>query len=343
MNAHTPVAHANFTEFVRAVLTGAISGSFDPNLIKSAVATGAAEGIGSAGGFLVPDNVAQEIWTRVYAMGRILARCDRQPVTRGSGIKIPAISELSRTAGSRFGGVQLGWTGEGGLAPSGKPNLDLLDLELKKLLGIVYATDELVQDAPALAAFLRRMLAMEAEFKIEDEIVNGIGTAGPLGVLNSGALITVAKEGGQSASTVAYLNLTNMAARLWGPSHRSAIWLMSNDVFNLILQLTTAEGSEVVETGDDGVRRVLSMPVELCEYTPALGAAGDILLCDFSQYLLAEREPNFDSSIHVQFSTDETAFRFRFRADGQPGWKSPVTPKNSSTTQSPFIALAARP
>jgi HK97 family phage major capsid protein len=84
------------------------------------------------------------------------------------------------------------------------------------------------------------------------------------------------------------------------------------------------------------------MPIEVCEYTPALSSAGDIMLCDLSQYLLAEREPGVDSSIHVQFSTDETAFRFRFRTDGQPAGRSPVTPKNSSTTQSPFVALGAR-
>ena len=31
--------------------------------------------------------------------------------------------------------------------------------------------------------------------------------------------------------------------------------------------------------------------------------------------------------------------RFRWRIDGQPGWASPVTPKNSTTTQSPFVTL----
>lgn len=342
MNAHTPVPHATFTDFIRAVVAGGFSGVFDPNLIRSVAATGLSEGGGSAGGFLLPDNVSEEVWARVYAMGRIISLCDRQPVTRGSGIKIPGIDEASRADGSRFGGVQLVWTGESSLATGGKPKLNLIDMELKKLLGLVYATDELVQDAPALAAFLQRALAMEAEFKIEDAVINGTGGAVPLGVLNSGALITVAKESGQAAGTVAYLNLTKMASRLWSASHRTAIWLMSNEVYGILAQLTTAEGSEVVKTGGDGVQRILGMPIELCEYTPALSSAGDILLCDFSQYLLAEREPGLDSSIHVQFSTDETAFRFRFRADGQPGWTSPITPKNSTLTQSPFVALGAR-
>lgn len=342
MNAHAPIPHATFTDFIRAVVARGVSGWEDPNLIRNAVATGAAEGSGSIGGFLVPDSVSQEIWTRVYAMGQIIGRCDRQPITRGSGIKIPGVDEATRADGSRFGGVQMVWTGEGSISSSGKPKLNLIDMELKKLLAVIYSTDELLQDAPALAAFLRRVFTMEAQFKIEDAIINGSGAAVPLGVLNSGALITVAKESGQAAGTVAYLNLTKMASRLWGPSHKTAVWLMSNEVYGILLQLTTAEGSDVIVTGGDGVQRILGMPIELCEYTPALSSAGDVLLCDFGQYLLAEREPEMDSSIHVQFSTDESTFRFRFRADGHPGWVAPVTPKNSTTTQSPFIALGAR-
>jgi HK97 family phage major capsid protein len=290
----------------------------------------------------VPDDIAADVWTRVYDTGRILSRCDRQPVTRGSGISVPAVAESSRIQGMRFGGVQMAWTGEGGLATSGKPQLSLLNLELKKLLGLLYATEELIQDAPALSAFLRRAFAMEAEFMIEDAIINGDGASRPLGVLKSGSLIKVAKDSSQVAATVSVANLQNMAARLWGASHRTAIWLMGNDAFGQVLALNDANGGALIETGDNGERLLLQMPLELCEYTAPLGLAGDIVLGDFSQYLLAERAPGADSSIHVQFASDEIAFRFRFRADGQPGWTSPITPKNSTTTQSPFIALDER-
>jgi hypothetical protein len=47
------------------------------------------------------------------------------------------------------------------------------------------------------------------------------------------------------------------------------------------------------------------------------------------------------SSIHVQFVTDETAFRFVYRMDGQPIWDTPVTPFQGSDTVSPFVALLA--
>jgi hypothetical protein len=48
------------------------------------------------------------------------------------------------------------------------------------------------------------------------------------------------------------------------------------------------------------------------------------------------------SSIHVQFVTDQTVFRFVYRVDGQPKWDSALTPLNGTNTVSPFVALATR-
>ncbi len=66
------------------------------------------------------------------------------------------------------------------------------------------------------------------------------------------------------------------------------------------------------------------------------------ILADLSQYVVAERARDFLSSVHVRYIYDEGCFRTRYRVDGQPLWHQSVTPKNSSTTQSPFITLAAR-
>jgi hypothetical protein len=41
----------------------------------------------------------------------------------------------------------------------------------------------------------------------------------------------------------------------------------------------------------------------------------------------------------VYFVTDETAFRFVYRVDGQPNWNLPLTPKNGGPTLSPFVVL----
>ena len=81
--------------------------------------------------------------------------------------------------------------------------------------------------------------------------------------------------------------------------------------------------------------------IEQCE---ALGTVGDIIFADFKEYLLIDKASgiNTQTSIHIKFLTDETAFRFTYRCDGEPIWKSAVTPYKGSASRSPFIALETR-
>ena len=189
---------------------------------------------------------------------------------------------------------------------------------------------------------MRRSFTQEAVFQVEDELINGSGAGRPLGVIASDATIEVAKESGQPASTVVAANLKNMAHRLWSASHANGVWLMGNDAYAQIADAQFANGVPIVTTGANGHQYILGLPLVLSEYTAALGTVGDIVLADMSQYLVGEEAPNFISSIHVRFIYHEGVFRFRWRVDGQPAWKSPVTPKNSATTQSPFVMLAER-
>jgi hypothetical protein len=46
-------------------------------------------------------------------------------------------------------------------------------------------------------------------------------------------------------------------------------------------------------------------------------------------------------SIHVQFLTDQTAFRFIARYDGQTALASAITPYKGTATYSPFVTLSA--
>jgi len=72
---------------------------------------------------------------------------------------------------------------------------------------------------------------------------------------------------------------------------------------------------------------------------------GDIILASLSEYQMIEKGGvQTASSIHVQFVTDQTVFRFVYRCDGEPKWNAPLTPHNGPLlTQSPFVALAGRP
>ena len=78
------------------------------------------------------------------------------------------------------------------------------------------------------------------------------------------------------------------------------------------------------------------------EYNAALGTIGDILLVSPSQYQLIEKSGGvqYASSIHVYFTTDESAFRFVYRIDGAPQWNTTLTGKDT-VARSPFVDLLA--
>jgi HK97 family phage major capsid protein len=79
------------------------------------------------------------------------------------------------------------------------------------------------------------------------------------------------------------------------------------------------------------------------EQASALGDVGDINLWNLDQYLWIRKGGiAAATSIHVQFLTGETAFRFVVRANGQPIPNAAITPFKGTSTQSPFVSLAAR-
>ena len=87
----------------------------------------------------------------------------------------------------------------------------------------------------------------------------------------------------------------------------------------------------------------MGLPVIPLEHTATVGTTGDIMLANFGQYIMIDKGGIQQAqSIHLYFESDETAFRFVYRCDGQPVDAAPVTPANSALTQSPFIVLDSR-
>jgi HK97 family phage major capsid protein len=87
---------------------------------------------------------------------------------------------------------------------------------------------------------------------------------------------------------------------------------------------------------------LLGIPVLFNERSPALGSTGDLMLCDFSKYLIKDGSGPFVAfSEHFRFQNNEGAFRITWRVDGQ-SWLSEPIPLEGSTsnTVSPFIILA---
>jgi HK97 family phage major capsid protein len=332
---------------------GAMGGDFVGSLTKAAnkAVLGLNEGVGSQGGFLVGTDQAGGILARVYAVGDILRRVRMTGISANSnGMTFNAEDETSRVDGSRRGGIQAYWMAEAGDKTSSKPKFRQIELKLKKEAGLVYATDELLADASALESYIMAALPEELNFVAEDSLVNGTGVGMPLGILASGCLVSVAKEVGQAADTVVAKNVMKMWSRMWGRSRRNAVWMINQDVEPQLygLEIPTGTGGQVVYMPPGGLSgspyaTLFGREVIATEYCSTVGTVGDIILADWSQYQAIEKGGiQSASSIHVQFLTDQTVYRFIMRLDGEPSWASALTPFKGTNTLSPFVALASR-
>jgi HK97 family phage major capsid protein len=334
-----------------SVISTARRGIVDPRLhqLEMRAATGMSEAIPADGGFLVQKDFATTIFQQTYATGSLLSRCNRLPLSpTANGIKIPGVDETSRADGYRYGGVRGYWVNEGTAPTTSKPKFFIVELALEKVAATVYLTDELIQEAAALEAYIMKVVPSELKFKAEDAVVNGDGVGKPLGILNAPCLVSVAKETGQLAKTIVYENICNMYSRC--ASELNAIWLVNKDVMPQLftMGITIGTGGSPVflpPTGAAGrpYSTLFGLDVIPVEYCKTLGTVGDIILADMQQYYVIDKGGvQAASSLHVAFLTDEQVLRFIYRIDGEPSWKSAVTPVNSAATVSPFVALAVR-
>jgi len=335
-------------------INGAMGDEFVGGMVKSRFArkqTGLNEGNNALGGFLVGTDQGGSLLQRVYNVGELLRRVDMVGISpNANGMVFNAVNETARADGSRRGGILAYWTAEAGTKVPSHPAFRALELRLRKLVGLVYATDELLQDASALESWIMSNLPEELRYVAENAIINGTGVGQPQGILASGAVVPVAGEVGQAVDTIVTENVENMWSRMWAPSRRNAVWLINQDCEPQLMRMTrdVGTGGMPVMTPPGGLTAapystIFGKPVIPCEYCQTVGTLGDILLVDLSEYQMIEKGGmQSASSIHLQFLTDETVFRFVYRVDGRSKWNAPLAPANSALTQSPFIALATR-
>ncbi len=342
----------SFGEQLLAVMTaGSPGGSLDRRLIPSwqgRAATGMSESIPSDGGFLVQTDFASTLLQRVYTPSGIPAKCSKIPISgSANGLKVNANAETSRVTGSRWGGIVGYWLNEAGTKTASAPKFRQMELSLKKLIGLCYATDELLQDAAALESVISQGFASEFDFLITDAIIRGTGVGQPLGFMTSPCLVSVTRS---ATTVVTAVDVINMWARGYAKSRTNMVWLINQDVepqlFKMSINTGTASASgQLVYMAPGGLSvspygTLFGRPVIPIEQCQTLGTTSDIILADFSEYLLIDKGGiQSASSIHVSFLTDQSVFRFVYRVDGQPTWNNVLTPFKGSNTQSPFVVL----
>ena len=126
----------------------------------------------------------------------------------------------------------------------------------------------------------------------------------------------------------------------------NAAWFMNQDVLPQLPMMTVGNQPVFIPGGSFAnapFGTLFGRPIVPLEFCETLGSKGDVILADFSEYMLVSKGGmEVAESMHVKFLTDEMAYRFITRVDGQPIYDEPFTPLKGSNTLSPFVMLAAR-
>jgi HK97 family phage major capsid protein len=317
------------------------SGRHHPELIRAAMS----ETVPSDGGFLVPTEYSEKIHNISLENEIIMPRCFVQPM-KSASIKIPAMT-IGNHSTSLYGGFTASYTAEAGTIDEASPKTRNMELNAKKLTGLLRFSSELAADIPGGEGQIVQICGKGLAWYRDRAFLKGTGAGQPLGILNAGCTIVVAKESGQREDTLCWENFTKMLGRLHPASFNNSIWIIQVSAIPQLLQLSMAVGTGgnaiPVLSESGGVWKILTRPVIFTEKTEKLGDQGDVILADLSQYVVGLRsEMRFDTSIHVHFTTDELLARLIERHDGQPLWDAPLTLEDGTTTVSPFVTLAAR-
>ena len=308
------------------------------------------ENVGASGGFLVPPEQSMEIMEQVGELAIVRPRATVIRMARRQYNRT-VLDQTGTTAGRPhwFGGMISYWGEEAAEKTITTAKWREVSLVVKKLYGYTRASDELVDDAIiSLSDFLQSATGMAGLIAWNEDyaFLQGNGTGQPLGVINAGATITVAREqAGPGVDMVTYTDLTTMLENHM-PTPNS-IWVASISLKGTLMRMTFPSGNPSLvwqpSLRDGMPDTILGIPVYWTEKNPLAGTAGDIGLYDFNHYWIGDRQAlTFASTNAEYFKYDQTSYRMVHRVDGRPWMNTPFTLQDGTTQLSPFVILGAK-
>ena len=337
-------------DFAKSVVAASRSGNGpEQRLLIGAAApsTVANEGAGADGGFMIPPEYSKELFRLTLGEDSLI------PYTQNTETESNSMV-FPKTEQTPWGtnGVRAYWQAEATAGSPTKPILSTQTLRMHKLLALIPLTDELVADQSALSTELPGLISDSIRWKTNEAILFGNGNGQPLGALNSGAIITVAKDAGQATGTLSALNLANMMSRLPPGSFPKAVWVINPSALPSLFTLTLGNYPIYLPGGAPQIGGIqmnpygtlLGRPIMISQHAASFSSQGDVQLHDLSYYRTLTKAGGIQTatSLHLYFDADAAALRVTFRVDGGSKIAAPISPAKGAITLSPFIQLAAR-
>lgn len=308
---------------------------------------GSAEG----GGYLMPDEQANEIFVRQTEKSTFMANALKLQM-KGMTLSIPVMMGFDESSKTYYGNIAWKWSGELQTYVATDIEFEMIELHLEKLTGMVYLSDEIMKFArPAIKPYVDRAFDIGMNRALTNAFIRGTGAGMPQGVLAADCTIEISEEPDQVNNTFILDNMLNMQARLYSTDEDpTGVWYANRQLIpqlaKMVLTGGTASTPLFIVNAQDKLRySLMGLPIKFSTTMSAIGDSGDIMLMDPSQYFIGMpaggQAIEQESSIHVQFIYGQTAFRFTTWIAGQPGWRTSFTPEYGDT-MSPFLKLEAR-
>lgn len=296
---------------------------------------------GAAGGILIPSQRMTDIMAIAAPLAIVRPRATKIEMSTRV-VSYPMVNQTSSTAGQAnfFGGVQVAWQEEGATITTSDAAFKEGELHVRELVGSTRVTNSLLKDVSALATFLGGPRGFPGAIAWAEDFafLRGDGVNKPLGVLNA----PVTKFFNRiTAGSVDFEDLTKMSANFMG---ESPMWVASISLKEKLMNMKGPSGfpSYLWANATNGApATLLGHPIMWTDKLPVAGAKGDLLLVDWSYYLIGtlEEGTTLESSTQELFSQNKTSFRIVHRVDGKPWLSAPVTLYDGTTSLSPFVGL----
>lgn len=295
---------------------------------------------GSQGGFAVPAQTWDGDPLMIQPEGAIV-RPRAAVIPAGDPPDAPiSIPAFHQGADGVLGGVQVFWIGEGALKPETSGQLEEVVLQPHEVAAHTVVSDKLLRNWAAASRFISALLRRAVTHTEDVVFLRGDGVGKPIGLLNSPALLAVNRA---VANQISFADVTAMLAKLPSESMSRAVWVAHQSTLPQLTGLKDEAGNAIFIAGDASKAlpsTLAGLPLIFTGKTNPLGQKGDLLLVDFSYYLVKDGSgPFVAASEHVYFRENKTVIKVFWNVDGK-GWvKEPLLLDDGVTRVSPYVAL----
>lgn len=297
-------------------------------------------GTGSSGGFAIPTQFDSNVRQMNQADYVLKPYCS--VISGGENpdaeFEFPA---LDQSSSNKYGGVSLTWQDQELDAdmPETSASLRMVKLKPKSLVATIPVTNKLMNNWSGAGAFYSRLMDKARIHGEEVSFLSGQGTGLPMGLLaaGTGGRLDINRA---TATTIALADLIALEAACDGDEANKR-WMISRRAYGHLRTMESTSGFPMFgqSAGDGAPATLLGRPYFINPRGPALGALGDIVLGDFSAYIVKEGSgPFVDLSEHVEFKRNRTMLRVVSNVDGLLMNEAALKAEDGSSV-SPIVAL----